>query len=146
MKILRLITPYFAMLTLALATTAHAEQIYRCGNSYSQVPCAQGKVLTIDDTSDAARKKAADAATRRDAQLANQLEQERLQQEQALKPKSGKSAKPKAVKSKKAASAPVQDQPTTLTPKRPRSVMHKHKDFTALVPGSGQKPKAAASK
>lgn len=139
-------TPCLAALSLMASTAIHAEQIYRCGNSYSQMPCAQGKVLTIDDASDPERKKEADAATRRDARLANQLEQQRLQQEKALQAKSGKSARSRAIKSKKAASAPVQDQPTILTPKRPKSAMHKPKDFTALVPGSGTKPKAAASK
>ncbi len=146
MKMPYLFTPFVAALSLASAAATHAEEIYRCGNSYSQVPCAQGKVLTIDDSRDAIRKKEADAATRRDAQLAKQLEHERLQQEQALTPKSTKSAKPKTVKPKKKAAEPVQEQTTTLTPKKPKSVSHKPKDFTALVPGSNQKPKAAASK
>ncbi|NCP39438.1 MAG: hypothetical protein GW848_02885 [Rhodoferax sp.] len=152
MKIPYLFTLFFAALSLTSATATHGEEIYRCGNSYSQMPCAQGKVLNIDDSRDAARKKEVDAATRRDNQLANQLEHERLLQEQAH---IHKPTKQNGAKTAKVPTAPVPDQTTTLTPKRPKRVLHKHKDFTALIPGSDQKssvkkkptqPKAAASK
>jgi len=141
MTIQRLPIHVFVLVSLVLSSAAHAEQIYRCGNSYSQAPCAAGKVLNIDDSRDAARKQEVDTATRRDVRLADQLERERLQQEQALVPKHAKSAKPKMVKPKKMAPVSAQDQTTTLTPKRLKGVLHKPKDFTAMIPGSVQPPR-----
>jgi len=46
-----------------LSTASGAENIYKCGTSYSQTPCADGKVLTIKDTGDAQQKKVVDANT-----------------------------------------------------------------------------------
>jgi len=124
---------------LAFATLAHGEEIYRCGNSYSQSPCADGKVLNIDETRDPARKKEVDAATRRDRQLADQLERERLIKEQALAAKPDKATKSKKTVGKKKMPAPASNQTVTLEPKRPKNVLHKAKDFTARTPDSEKK-------
>lgn len=66
---------------------ATAQTIYRCGNSYSQTPCAGGNALALDDKRDKAqeqaRKAQADAATRRDLKTAATLEKSRLKEEAA---------------------------------------------------------------
>ncbi|MCJ0765312.1 hypothetical protein [Variovorax terrae] len=62
-----------------LAAGTHAEEVWRCGNSYGQSPCPGGIAVPADDARTAAQKAEADAATRRASQTAGQMEQERLQ-------------------------------------------------------------------
>lgn len=133
----------FAMTLLALTAVARAETIYRCGSTYSQTPCTDGKQLDIDDSRDPSRKKEVDAATRRDKQLANQLERERL-----LRDKAAVSALTKSAQAKKAAPAAValtssDTTATLITPKRPKPALYKPKGFNAVVPGSDQKSRNA---
>lgn len=131
---------FLATLGLALVATANSEAIYRCGNSYSQTPCAEAQVLQIDDSRDVNRKKEADAATRRDTKLAKELQRdrlERLQQEQASFPKQSRHNKPE-----KPRAAPIKapkDQIVLIKPTRLKSTLYKPKGFTALVPGSEKK-------
>lgn len=56
---------------------------WRCGNTYSDQPCPDGKPLALGDIRDARQKREADNSTR-DAQAAgDRLERERLRQEKA---------------------------------------------------------------
>ena len=70
-----------AALLLALAVQAQAQTVYRCGESYSNSPCAGATLVATDDARSAAQRAQADAASRRDARLADALEKERLTQE-----------------------------------------------------------------
>lgn len=76
------------LLAAALPAAAHAQTIYRCGNTYSQTPCAGAQALAPEPSADAARDKErkaqADAATRRDLKTAETLEKNRLKNEAAL--------------------------------------------------------------
>ncbi|MFC5495983.1 hypothetical protein ACFPOE_00425 [Caenimonas terrae] len=65
----------------ALCLTAQAQNVYRCGESYSNSPCAGATVVPTDDPRSAAQKAQTDAATKRDARLAQVLENERLKAE-----------------------------------------------------------------
>jgi hypothetical protein len=56
---------------------------WRCGNTYSDRPCPDGKPLALDDTRDAAQKREADRTTREALAAGDQLERERLRQEKA---------------------------------------------------------------
>lgn len=58
-----------------------AQTIYRCGNSYSQTPCAGGNAIAIDDSRDKTQKAQTDAAARRDLKAAETLEKNRTKQE-----------------------------------------------------------------
>lgn len=77
--------PSFAIILIAisaLSTGAIGQNVYKCGNSYSDQACASGEPLPLrDHVPGAAEKKAADQATARDSRLANAMEHDRLQQE-----------------------------------------------------------------
>lgn len=73
-----------AALLLALSALwlpAQAQNVYRCGGSYSNTPCPGATVVPTDDPRSAAQRAQTDAATRRDARSAKVLESERLMQE-----------------------------------------------------------------
>ncbi|HEY8710267.1 MAG TPA: hypothetical protein VIM34_20000 [Burkholderiaceae bacterium] len=79
-------TKAFHPAALLLALCAHwlpaqAQNVYRCGESYSNQPCAGATVVPTDDPRSAAQRAQTDAATRRDARSAQVLESERLKQE-----------------------------------------------------------------
>ncbi|WP_162569236.1 MULTISPECIES: hypothetical protein [unclassified Variovorax] len=54
---------------------------WRCGNTYTDQPCKNGKVVGLDDARDAAQKRAADGTTREARSAADRLERDRLRQE-----------------------------------------------------------------
>ena len=68
---------------LLLATTAPAQGVYRCGNSYGTAPCAGGAAVAVDDARTPDQRQQALAAKKQDAQLARQLAAERRAREQA---------------------------------------------------------------
>lgn len=76
------------MKTLALAvilsiaaTVASAQQVWRCGNSYSQQPCPGGTPLDVTDPHRPADAARVARATKSDQQRADALEKARLEQE-----------------------------------------------------------------
>ncbi len=73
-----------AMLCLAASgwiAPAAAQNIYRCGNSYSQQPCPGGKVVPADDTRNADQRSQTSAASERDAKAGDAMEKARLKEE-----------------------------------------------------------------
>lgn len=133
------------LLAIAWSDAGAAPGIYRCGSSYSQIPCANGQEIKVDDARDAAQKQVADENTRRNAAAARALEKDRLAQEkQAL-------AAAHSPKAKLATPAPA-EQPaepiTKITPKRLAPGSKKSNDFVAQVPGTGsvKKPKSTAKR
>jgi hypothetical protein len=75
-----------AMAACALwAPTAAASgpAAWRCGNTYSDRPCPDGKPLALDDARDAAQKRDADRTIREAQSAGDRLERERLRQEKA---------------------------------------------------------------
>jgi hypothetical protein len=66
-----------------LAAPASAQTVYRCGNSYSQTPCAggNGNAIAVEDSRDKTQKAQTDAAIRRDLKAAEALEKNRNKQE-----------------------------------------------------------------
>ncbi len=125
----------------ALSTGATGQNVYKCGSSYSQTPCADGQVLKLDDTRTPAQQQQTEAAVRADQKLASQLEQQRLAQErqatanarQATKALGAPAAGPPT-----APAAPVSKDPplTKITPKKQRVKTQKPWHFIAEVPGS----------
>ena len=65
----------------ALSTGATAQITYKCGDSYSQTPCAGAVVIDIADDRTAEQKLQADSATGRDARIAEAMRKARLDQE-----------------------------------------------------------------
>jgi hypothetical protein len=132
----QLINSIFIAVT-AVVTGAQAENIYKCGTTYSQSPCLGGKLMSVDDSRDPQQKLQQDAATQRDAALAKEMGKTRLANEKALraaetKPTPGvKAHPPKSAASKEAI--------MVITPKRLKQKYDKPNTFTALVPGTGHK-------
>jgi len=107
----------------SIASTAGAQAIYRCGNSYSQQPCAAGSVVEADDPRSASQREQAAQVARKDARLANEMERDRLKQEAkapAYKPPLQDTVPPKPTK---VASAPIKAKKppyfTAVSPKKP---------------------------
>ncbi len=71
----------FAMGVLLYAPTAYAQTTYRCGNTYSQSPCADGVAVDAQDKRTDAQKNQADATTARVNAAQKELETERLARE-----------------------------------------------------------------
>jgi hypothetical protein len=71
---------------LALAALPGAAQtVYRCGNEYSQTPCAQARALAMDEAKpSAADARAAGAQAQRNAKLAERMEKDRLAEERRV--------------------------------------------------------------
>lgn len=64
------------------ATTAYGQQVYKCGNAYSQTPCANAEALEVQDPRSNQQKRAMDKQTVQAGQLAGQMQRERQKQEQ----------------------------------------------------------------
>jgi hypothetical protein len=124
-----------AALLLALSAfwlPAQAQNVYRCGESYSNTPCPGGTVVPTDDPRSAAQRAQTDAATRRDAKSAQVLENERLKQE-------GKPARPIIM-----APAPPSEPALPLADKAvSKAKLKKPELFTAVAP---KKPGEAVAK
>ena len=121
--------PWILVLACAGWTLAHAQPIYRCGDNYSQQPCAGGKeVAPAPAAPSAADRSQAAAAASRDARLAESLEKDRARRE-----------------AQAGSAAVVLPTPPTAEPephKWPDKAATRKLDvFTASVPGSKQ-PKA----
>lgn len=126
----------FLISIFVVSTGLQAQNIYKCGNSYSQTPCPGASTLTLDDARDAAQKQQSDAATRRDRRLAAALEKDRIAQEK------NSTTRPPAAEPVAAVAAPKSDDGVVhkITPKRIGPKHHKPKAFIAEVPGSEKKP------
>jgi hypothetical protein len=112
--------PAVVLLLALCAVSAQAQNVYRCGESYSTQPCPGGTVVPTDDPRSAAQRAQADAATKRDARSAQVLEKERLRQE-------GKPA-PATILAPAPADAPADDR------KARKASLKKPDQFTAVEP------------
>ena len=65
----------------ALPTPASAQKVYKCGNSYSQIPCQGGETLEPTDTRTAAQKTDALRVQKMQSHEADTLEKARLKDE-----------------------------------------------------------------
>jgi hypothetical protein len=73
----------FSAAALSLCQGASAQQVYRCGSSYSQTPCADGVAVLTDDARTEAQRVAASKALASDKALAKDLETSRHKEEAA---------------------------------------------------------------
>lgn len=95
----------FAALTV-IGTEAQAQKVYKCGNTYSQTPCGDGKTLDIavpDAGTEMARKQTADKENKRQLAAAKALEKERLATEAEVRKR--QAAEAKALEQEKARTA-----------------------------------------
>lgn len=73
--------PTLILATLALAASAQAQTVYRCGSSYSQQPCPGGTPVAASDARTPADAARATRAAEADARRADAMEKARLAQE-----------------------------------------------------------------
>lgn len=131
-------TLYIAMVLISLCAVSQglqAQNVYKCGGSYSQTPCAGGSTLNIEDARTPAQKQQTDAATRGDAKLAQSLEKDRVAQEKmalARPPVTQPSVVPEVPQG-------ANNVVSKITPKRIKPKKYKPDAFIALVPGSDKK-------
>ena len=72
---------------IAATLGAQAVQpVYRCGSTYSQVPCPEGRMVEATDPRSAAQRAEARRVAALERQQATQMERERRAQEAAQKP------------------------------------------------------------
>lgn len=65
----------------ALSTGVCAQEVYRCGDSYSTKPCANATVVDVQDARTSEQQAQAAASAKEEAQLAKTLERDRLKRE-----------------------------------------------------------------
>lgn len=66
---------------LAVPLSATAQNVYRCGDSYSQQPCPGAKAIDVPQAPGTQEQQRAREATARDAKAAEALEKSRLREE-----------------------------------------------------------------
>jgi hypothetical protein len=111
----------------AALAPATAQEIYRCGDSYSHKPCPGGTRVQADDPRSASQRSQTSQAAQRDGKAADAMEKARLKEE--AKPVPGFIPAPKD-------EAP---EPEQAAPGKPKKPAH----FTAIAP---RKPGEAARK
>jgi len=70
-------------LPVALAAAAHAQTVYRCGNSYSQQPCPGGGAIDASDKRTPEQRQAQEASAQHERRTADALEKSRQRDEAA---------------------------------------------------------------
>lgn len=75
-----------ALLMLCLAVSANAQPVYRCGSTYSQTPCPQGRIVEATDPRTAAQRAEARRTVADERRLAAEMRRERLDDQAAAKP------------------------------------------------------------
>ena len=75
-----------ASLLCLVALGAQAQSVYRCGNTYSSIPCPEGKVIEATDTRTAAQRAEAKRVAADDQRLAADMRRERLVDQTMQKP------------------------------------------------------------
>ena len=93
----------------AISAGATAQNVYKCGSSYSQIPCTDAVKVPTDDTRTVAQKKESDRAVARDMQAAKAMEKERLAEEKKAQTSGKESAK--VIEKISAAQAPKESKP-----------------------------------
>ena len=140
----------FLIATNLITTGVWGQNIYKCGNTYSQQPCPGGTLVDASDARTSEQKKASDLASQRNAKAADALEQARLKKEKTEHPALTGSKKP-AKAASAAAPMPADSVPPKTAAKKSKAKAEG--DFKAQVPpdqdAKKKKPepkKAAAAK
>ena len=140
----------FLIATNLITTGVWGQNIYKCGNTYSQQPCPGGTLVDASDARTSEQKKASDLASQRNAKAADALEQARLKKEKTEQQALTASKKP-AKAASAAAPMPADSVPPKTAAKKSKAKAEG--DFKAQVPSDQsvkkKKPepkKAAAAK
>lgn len=132
-----------------VSTGAAAQQVYRCGNTYSQKPCTDGVQVDVQDARTPAQKAESEAAVRREASTANAMEKARLQEETQLRAANAnaKAAAPSKDKKKNTSKpAPPDAAPVDTKTHKTHAKKKKEPEYFTARGAAVEKPKSAASK
>jgi hypothetical protein len=137
----------FLIAACALSTGVRSQDVYRCGNNYSQKPCPNAVVVDVQDARTQAQRAESDAAVQREVATGNAMEKARLQEEAQQRARLAASpSKTTPSKPKKTASASDTDGAGTAHAKAKKGHAKRKKEpeyFTAR--GAAEKPKTPAS-
>jgi len=75
-----------ALLIVFVSAGVDAAPVYRCGNTYSQTPCPDGKIVEATDVRSAAQRAEARRVAADEHRLAAQMKHDRLAEEAAIRP------------------------------------------------------------
>lgn len=151
--------PTFATILIAaclISTGARGQEVYRCGNTYSQRPCPDAMVVDVQDARSKTQKTESDASIRHEAAAGNAMEKARLKAEAQQRADNAKAAsaqnKKTASKPKGAASDPAPGD-ASASSSQPNKGHAKKKPkkkepefFTAKAPADTPKGGASAKK
>lgn len=133
----------------AISTGASAEDVYRCGSTYSQKPCPDAVKVDVQDTRTLAQKAEADAKTQRETVQVHTIEKTRQKEEAQQRAANAKlaamDAKKAAAKTHTKASAPNIENTAASTGKGKKKTSKTKKEpefFLAIA--AADKPKAPA--
>ena len=73
------------LLAAAAMSVAQAQTIYRCGNTYSRIPCTEAKVVEVGDGRSAAQRAEARRVADSERRLATEMRRERLADERSIR-------------------------------------------------------------
>jgi len=119
---------------------AQTQKAYRCGNTYSQIPCPGAVTVDTADGRSKAQKEQTDNATQRDLRTANSMEKARIQQEESRKRAntfSNVNMEKQAARKKAAEEKAAPDKANPATKKKPK----KPEYFTAKKPAEPKQKK-----
>ena len=127
----------------ACVLAAQAQTIYRCGNEYTRIPCADGRPLESSDTRSAAQRAEARALLVQERRQAAEMEATRRRDEAALKPAKAASLSPVRTAAP-AASAPRRRRSRSRRSGCARPQGADERDFIAGVPPAPKPKKTPA--
>ena len=136
-------TTILAALLLA-AGGAQAEQVWRCGSTYSQQPCAGGTPVQVEDARSAAQSQQAGKQAQRDAKTAQEMEKSRLALE-AKAPQASVIPLPERA-TPEAPATPVVTRPESAKASHAKKKSAKPEYFTAVAAGSKKPAKKKSAK
>ena len=117
--------------TTLLASAARAQPIFRCGDSYSQSPCANARIVDVAAPPSIAQRSEARDVAAREKLLALEMVRDRREREQAVRPATAGSLGPTPPAA--AASAPAHAKKHVRAKKR-AAADDPGRDFIATVP------------
>lgn len=117
-----------ALIGIVAFAPVQGQTVYRCGQSYSNEPCPQGRAIDVQDTRTEAQRAESVASHERQGMMADQLAEQRVREE---------AASPTGVagiNGHRASADTLQEKP-----KAKKRKSRDHEDYTAAIPGSRKK-------
>ena len=126
-----LVFAIFSIAACAIPTGAWSQKVYKCGSSYSQIPCADAVTVDTGDARSKAQKTEADKQTARDAKVADAMEKTRLKEEAQALAQNKPAAKAKEKDKEKSASAKSKAESEEEARKKAKAKKKEPEFFTA---------------